>query len=170
VDGGSVERLATAILILAVAALAERGWMWLRWTPYFAAGLPLFQDPLPLGRMPEGEAGIVGGLRWERLASGDGARWWADPDQRRFPRGLHGIVWFGKVGRSVALAVRWSPPWTPILAMAWLAFVGAVDGQGWLTGPLAAVLVFALVAAHHRHAERAGALLRYGWAKEQDVP
>ncbi|MBA2322126.1 MAG: hypothetical protein H0V89_13350 [Deltaproteobacteria bacterium] len=96
--------------------------------------------------------------------------WWTDPEGRGFPRGLHGIVWFGATGRTVALAVRWSPPWTPLLAMVWLAVVGALDGQGWLTGPLAAVLAVALFTGYQRQAARAAAVLRYGWVREGDEP
>ncbi len=163
---GSLRQMGFAILVIALSGLAERGWLALRWQPYFAAGFPLRREPLALARIPHEATGEASGLRWEKVPGHDAARWWADPQQRRFLSGLHGIVWFGPSKRSVELAVRWSPPWTPLLAMVWLAGVGAADGQAWLSGPLAAVLSMVLMILYQREASRAAAILRYAWARE----
>jgi hypothetical protein len=166
---GSLRRVAFAVLVVALSAVAERVWVALRWQPYFAAGIPLAEDPLPIARKPTESAGAVAGVRWERVPGREAARWWADPERRIFPGGLHGIVYFGASGRGIQLVVRWSPPWTPIVAFLWLAGVGAADGQGWMTVPLAVLLTFGLAGLYRREAARAAAALRYGWARGDDA-
>ena len=81
------------------------------------------------------------------------------------PQGLHGIVLLhpDATGR-VHLEVRWAPLWTPLLAFAWFAVLGAMRGEGAITGPLSAMLAGAMLYAYFVSSTRAVRTLRLGLA------
>ena len=66
------------------------------------------------------------------------------------------------------LRFRWCPPWTPFLALAWFAGLGAVESRASLTWPLAAVLAGGIFLVYQQAAVRLAARLRYRWARDPD--
>ncbi len=64
--------------------------------------------------------------------------------------------------------VCWAPPWSPLLAALWLAGIGAVRGEAWLTVPIAAVMVLGVVLLYRQVALRVAAELRWGWVSDSD--
>jgi len=137
-----------------------------RWTPYFTAGFPLFPELVPISKAPEG-TGETATVHWEVVGEdGDLVRFWADPDKRRAPSGLRGAVKLYRArGGSVGLAVRWSPPWTLLLAAGWLVVLGIVRQEPQITVPIAIVWVMGVLLIYRQAALRAAAELRWAFVK-----
>lgn len=128
-----------------------------RWSPYFAAGLPLMPGPVAIPSRPSGE-GKTASVRWEVV--GDLVRFWAEPGDRAAPSGLHGAIRLYDSGGRTGLAVRWSPPWSYLLAAVWLVVLGLMRGEIELTLPIATMLVIGIFVAYQRFAARAVQELR----------
>ena len=164
-EDGSLPTLLFSVALLAGGFATERALLSWRWTPWFAAGLPLVPVPVPIPEAPTG-SGETASLKWEVV---DGVvRWWADPRRRgAVPTGLRGVVRLRRSTRGVELDVRWSPPWTPLVAMGWLAALGVMRGQTQVTGPIAALLVLAMLLVYHQGALRAAAELRWAFVRDR---
>ena len=154
--------LSTVVAIaLLVAFLVERRLMSRRFAPYFAVGLALFPELVPIPRVPVTEVGRTFSVRWDRL---DGVvRFWTDPSDRAAPMGLHGLVNFEPTSRGVRLLVRWAPPWTPILAGMWFGVLGLWRGEGLLTVPVGALFVALILHGYRLAALKAAAELRWAF-------
>ncbi len=164
-DGQLWRMLAAVALIVGFTAI-ERLAVARAWTWYFDATGPLGAQPLPIPRAPAFE-GEDGGIRWAR--HGDGLRWWVERGARGAPGGLHGVVALAPHRHGLDLRFRWCPPWTPFLALAWFAGLGAVESRALVTWPLAAVLSGGIFLVYQQAAVRVAARLRYRWARDRDV-
>jgi hypothetical protein len=137
-----------------------------RWTPYFTAGFPLFPELVPIPRAPQG-TGETATVRWEVVSDGELIRFWADPDKRTAPSGLHGAIrLYGAGSAHIGLAVRWSPPWTLLIAAGWLVVVGIIRDEPQVTVPIAVVWVIGVMVIYRQGAMRAAAELRWAFVKE----
>lgn len=159
-EEGSLElALLAAVLFLGGLVLETR--LLLRWRPawYFSAALPLGALLVPIPRQPTGE-GRTPSVKWEAGEPGV-IRFWADPDERRAPSGLHGVVQLlPRTDGMVELSVRWAPPWVPIAAAMWLAFFGMARGEGGLTIPLALMIAAAILLVYGDRSRRVAQELR----------
>jgi len=137
----------------------------LRWriNAYFQAGFPLFLTMVPIPNAPEG-SGSTATVRWE--VTGDLVRWWADPAMRSAPSGLHGSVQLAAGQGGVHLFVRWAPPWTPLLAAAWLIGLGMVRGEAMVTLPIGLVMIAGVLFLYRQAAVRAVAEMRWAWVQQ----
>ena len=154
-------------LVLIGGMVAERFLLTrFRWTAYFSAGFPLFPELVPIPVAPKGE-GETATVRWEVVEGDeDYVRFWADPDQRKAPSGLHGAIrLYRAAGGSVGLAVRWSPPWTLLLAAAWLVILGIARREPQITVPIAVVWVLGVLIIYRQAALRAAAELRWAFVQ-----
>ncbi|MCB9674095.1 MAG: hypothetical protein H6737_03210 [Alphaproteobacteria bacterium] len=142
--------------------LVERVLLAIRWRPYFRLGFPLGQMPVPVARMPEG-AGETRSVKWE--VRGDEVLFWAEPGSRAAPMGLHGHVQLAPARGRVALHVSWAPPWSPVLAALWLAVLGLVRGEGWLTVPVGSAMLVGIAVLYWRSAVMAARELRWAFVK-----
>jgi hypothetical protein len=144
--------------------LIERALLSWRPTWYFTAGFPLLPELVPIPSPPNAESGRTASVHWDRV--GDLVRFWALPGERDAPMGLHGAIRLVRGPRGVHLVVRWSPPWSPMLASAWLAGLGFVRHE-YFAIPIAAMLVLAVLFAYRTYAVRAAAELRWSWVREE---
>ncbi len=137
-----------------------------RWTPYFTAGFPLFPVLVPIPTKPQG-SGETATVKWEVVGEdGDVVRFWSDPENRSAPSGLRGAVrFYGAAHGQIGLAVRWSPPWTLLLAAAWLVILGIARGEPQITVPIATIWVMGVVLVYRQGAMRAAAELRWAFVK-----
>lgn len=146
--------------------LVERLLLQFRVGAWFTAGFPLFPELVPIPRLPETEAGRTLSVHWER--HGDVLWFWSQPGERNAPMGLHGAIRLVRGSRGVHLIVRWSPPWSPMLAAAWLAGLGATRGEAAFTVPIATVMILGILFLYRTYAVKAAAELR--WALVRDLP
>ena len=136
-----------------------------RWTPYFTTGFPLIPELVPIPKAPEGQ-GKTATVNWEVVGDGQIVRFWADPDQRSAPSGLRGAIHLYRAGAGqVGLSVRWSPPWTLLLAAGWLVMLGVVRHEPQITFPIATVWVLGVLLVYRQAAVRAAAELRWAFVK-----
>ena len=137
-----------------------------RWTPYFTAGFPLFPELVPIPKAPEG-SGETATVSWEVVGEdGDLVRFWADPDKRTAPSGLRGAIRLYQAGNGhVGLAVRWSPPWTLLIAAGWLVALGIARQEPQITVPIAVVWVLGVMVIYRQAAVRAAAELRWAFVR-----
>ena len=152
--------MAALALVPVLGLLVEAGLVRLGWMPYFLAGFPLLPEVVPIEGMPT-EAGKAGSVCWDMPATGS-VRWWSNPDSRESLTGLHGVVLCVRRGDNVRLHMRWSPPWSPLLAAAGLLILGVVRGLSHVTAPVSVVMVLGLVVLYHQGALRAAGELRFG--------
>jgi hypothetical protein len=151
----------------AVSLLGERLMLRFRVGAYFAAGLSLNPPLAPIPSRPEG-SGTTSLVDWE--VSGDRVRFWAAPGARRAPMLLHGAVRLRDTEAGVRLDVRWSPPWSPLLALTWLGGLGVARGDGMLMVPVALVLLVVIAVLYRRFAVRAADELRWAWVSGSTSP
>lgn len=156
-------------LVAAMAALTLLGGLigeraTLRWRPrgYFRVGFPLGAEPVPIPAVPAATSGKTPQVHWER--DGDELWFWAEPNERKAPMGLHGQVTLVRTTRNVRMDVIWAPPWTPMIAAVWLAGLGAARGEAALTAPISVVLVVGLLVLYRQAAVQIAAELRYSLA------
>ena len=162
-EPGNIElALFAAVAFLGGLVLETR--VLLRWRTdwYFAVSLPLGADLVPIPEAPAGE-GRTRSVRWEVSRPGL-VRFWASPDERRAPSGLHGVVQLmPAVGGGYGLSVRWAPPFVPLLAALWLAFLGAARGEAAVTVPIALMITAAILVVYGDRARRIAQELRYAF-------
>jgi hypothetical protein len=158
VDDGSFG-LTTAVFVgLLVLFLLERVALLKCWQPYYSLGFSGLPEMVPVPSVPEGQ-GDCASVRW-RVES-QRVIWWAVPRSGRAPMGLHGCTELvGTVG-SFRLNVRWAPPWTPLLALAWFAGIGLARGEGYLTVPVGVFLIGLIIWMYRSAALRAAAEIRW---------
>ncbi len=157
-----MELASLAALLFLGGLLLERVFLKTRWpAAYFSAGFALFPEIVPIGKAPHAESGQTATVRWERRD--DLVLFWSEPGSREAPMGLHGAIRLWRGPRGVHLLVRWSPPWSPLLAAAWLGGLGIVRREWWSV-PVAAALVFGVLYMYRIYAVRAAAELRYAFA------
>jgi hypothetical protein len=143
--------------------LLERAATW-----YYAAGAPLRPELLP--HVPAKNAPTEGrhaGIHWKRIGPGMVA-FWADRKERRIPTMLHGLAIERDMGAMISLDVRWSPPFTPLLAAVWLMLLGLVRGEGQITVPIGACMLVAITLLYQRGAQQAAEALRFALQQEDD--
>lgn len=163
-EGSPTLAIVTALALVGGLILERLLLRW-RWMPYFVAGFPLLPPLVPIPRAPEGQ-GRTATVRWE--VQGDLVRFWADPQERNAPSGLHGAIRLYRVpGGRVGLAARWSPPWSYLLAAAWLLVLGHLRDQLALTAPIALALTVGIVIAYRHFAIRAVRELRWAFVQER---
>ncbi|MBT3217547.1 MAG: hypothetical protein HN348_00515 [Proteobacteria bacterium] len=163
-DQGSLTLAVVAAVLFLGGLFVERQLLRWRHNWYFSAGFPVFPELLPIPRAPEG-SGETSTVSWEVV---DGlVRFWADPAARKAPSGLHGAIRLILGPKEVRLVVRWSPPWSPLLAAGWLAGLGLVRGEGYFTVPIAAMIVLAVLFVYRQAAVRAARELRWAWVSQQ---
>ena len=156
---GSIElALLAALAFLGGLVIETRVLLRWRFDAWFTASLPLGLRLVPIPKAPTG-SGRTHSVRWEVSRPGM-VRFWADPDERRAPTGLHGLVWLTPTPHGVELDVRWAPPYSPLLAAAWLAFLGAARGEIHLTVPIAIAIVLGVCLIYWDRARRVAAELR----------
>jgi hypothetical protein len=151
--------------VLLVAYLFERVVL-PRWRPelWFRIGFPLGSSLAPIPRAPEGSGGTAS-VRYE--VRGDRVLFWSDPARRAAPAGLHGAIRLERGPRGVELLVTWSPPWSSLLAAAWLAALGLLRGEPQVGGLLGALLFFVIGLGHRVAAVRAAAELRWAFVRDE---
>jgi len=134
---------------------------------YYAMGLPLGRTPSPY-EPPARPApqGRHGGLRFRRIGPGLVA-FWADRRDRRLPSLLHGLAVERVVGDTTVLDVRWAPPFTPLVAAAWLIVLGLIRGEGQITLPIGLMMIGAIGLLYHRGAVQACRTLRFALQQEE---
>jgi hypothetical protein len=157
--------LVAAVVFLG-GMLVERLLLQLRPNAYFTAGFPLTPELVPMQRAPTALAGQTASIRWER--QDDLVRFWSDPAARTAPMGLHGAVRLWNGPRGVHMVVRWSPPWSPLLAAAWFAGLGIVRHEAVVTLPLACLLILGILYVYRTFALKAAAELRWAWVSGRD--
>ena len=159
-ETGSLQlALFAAVTFLGGLVLETRVLLRLRTRWYFSLGIPLAGTLVPVPRAPEGK-GRTASVQWE-VAEPGLVRFWANPDERKAPSGLHGIVQLvPTVGGGYGLSVRWAPPWIPLLAALWLALLGAARGEAALTVPIAVLIVAAILFVYGERARRVAHELR----------
>jgi hypothetical protein len=137
---------------------------------YFLPGFPLGPRLVPIARPPEGH-GRTRSVRWE-VSAPNLVRFWADPNERVAPSGLHGVIVMAQGRNGVELEVRWAPPWTPFLAMLWLALLGAARGDGLVTVPVAVLIGVGVLLVYGERARSVAAELRWSFVRgaEGDPP
>lgn len=153
-------------LLFAGLAL-ERVLLSWRWSPYYVVGFPI-EPPLVPVRTPPRGAGRTATVRWE--VDGPLVRFWADPSARAAPWGLHGGVHLRPSSRGIVLEVRWSPPWTPLIAVGLLPAIGAARGMPLLATTVAVVVGVSLLLVYRAAAIQAAAELRWAWTRDDDDP
>ncbi len=164
-DGSVLTAMMAAVLFLG-GLLVERILLAMRPRWYFQVGLLLSPPLVSLPYLPEGQ-GRTATISWE--AEEELARFWSEPGARRAPMGLHGSVRFLRTRRGDwQPEVRWSPPWSPVLAALWLVGLGAARGEAWLTLPIALAMVAGVFVLYRRSALRAAAELRWRWVSGRD--
>lgn len=147
-----------------VGLVVERLLLRWRWDPYFRVGLVLMPEPLPIPRAPEGR-GSTQTVEWEVVAA-DRVRFWAAPGSRQAPMGLHGTVQLVQTPRGLRLAVRWSPPWSPVLACVWVAGLGVARGDGLVLLPTALVILGVIAYVYRQYALTGAAQMRWQWVSQ----
>ena len=152
--------MAGLALVPVLGLLVEAGLIRFGWMPYFSAGFPLLPEVVPIRVMPT-EAGKAGSVSWDVPQTG-WVRWWSNPDAREALTGLHGVVWCVRRGERVHLHMRWSPPWSPLLAAAGLLILGVARGLSHVTAPVSVAMVLGLMVLYHQGALRAAGELRFG--------
>ncbi len=164
---GSLEVALIAALAL-VGGLVLETRVLLRWRTdaWFTASFPLGLQLVPIPTAPKGQ-GRTASVKWEVSRPGL-VRWWADPDERRAPSGLRGVVWLVPTARGVLLDVRWAPPLSPLLAALWLAFLGVARGEAQLTVPIALAMVVGLGVVYWDRSRRIAAELRQSFLDPVD--
>jgi hypothetical protein len=162
-DGSLYLAIGAAFLFLGGLVLETR--VLLRWRAdwYFLPGLPIGARLVPIPRPPEG-AGRTESVCWE-VSAPNLVRFWADPNERVTPSGMHGVVVLVQGRRGIELDFRWSPPWTPLLAAVWLAVLGMVRGEGTLTVPIAVAIVIGILVVYGDRARRVAAELRWAFVR-----
>lgn len=136
-----------------------------RWRPraYFRVGLPLFMDLVPIPSPPKGE-GQTATVCWQVVD--ESVHFWAPVGERTAPSGLHGLVQMRRSADRVHLTVRWSPPWSYLLAALWLVGLGILRGQVALTATISGLLVAGVLLIYHRFALRAARELRWSFVRD----
>ncbi|MEQ1507767.1 MAG: hypothetical protein ABMB14_36400, partial [Myxococcota bacterium] len=71
--------------------------------------------------------------------------------------------------RGIELDVRWSPPWTPMLALLWFAVLGIARGEGLLTVSIAVGMALAVWWLYAERAQRAAAELRWAFVRGSEA-
>lgn len=159
-DLGSLQ-FALFAAILFIGGLVVETRVLLHWRPswYFAATLPLGATLIPIPMLPTGE-GRTPSVRWDASEPGV-VKFWADPLERRAPSGLHGlVVLHPRTDGQVELTVRWAPPWVPLAAALWLAFLGMARGEAQLTVPIALMIGTAILFVYGDRSRRIAQELR----------
>ncbi len=166
-EEGSLQlALIAAVAFLGGLVLETR--VLLRFRPmwYFAITIPLGRPLVPIPRPPEGR-GSTASVEWEVAGSGEHVRFWANPDERRAPSGLHGLVHLmPATGGGYGLQVRWAPPLVPLFAAAWLALLGAMRGEGELTIPIAVLIAAGILVVYGDRARRIAQELRQAFVDD----
>lgn len=163
VRDGQLRTAIGAMLLVAMSLVMERAAVGQGYRWYFDASGPLVEQPLPIPHAPVYE-GEERGIRWARHR--DGLRWWVERGAKGAPGGLHGTVVLVPHRHGLALEFRWCPPWTPFLALAWFAGLGAVESRIALVWPIATVLAGGIFLVYRQSAVRLAARLRYRWARD----
>lgn len=166
-DDGSVALATVSALGMIGGLVVERVLLHVQPRWYFAVGIPLGEQLVPIPSPPEGE-GETATVRWK--VDEPVVHFWADPRQRRAPSGLHGVIWLSRQRGAVHLDVRWSPPWSPMLAALWLAGLGAWRGEPQLTVPIACMLVVGVLVLYRQAAVRAARELRWSFVNGGGAP
>ncbi|MFT4625064.1 MAG: hypothetical protein ACI8PZ_003730 [Myxococcota bacterium] len=156
---GTVGPVLVTLAVLLGGAATERIAVALRIPLWFLLAVPLGAEPLPIPDPPTAEEGEGAGVAWARLPDGR-VLWWATATGP-LATGLHGVARLARSRHGVHVRVSWAPPLTPIVGALWIALLGAFRGEATLTGPLAGLLVGALVLVYHRGAIAAAGALRW---------
>lgn len=165
-DDGSIQLAMVAALLFLGGLVVERLVLtWQRPAAYFAVGLSLLDEPVPIPAAPEGE-GQTATVAWR--AGADRVLFWAPVGARQAPMGLHGRVDLEPTTRGVHLRVRWAPPWSPLLAAMWLVGLGVARGEAYLTAPIGTIIVVGVLLLYRQVARRAAAELRWAWVRGDD--
>jgi hypothetical protein len=159
---GSVYGVVMTVLVLGGSAALERLAVARRLRVWFRLAMPLTVGLVPLVELPEAASGAAGGVRWERQEDGT-ILWWAKRSGG-VAIGLHGVVYCVRTRRGVHLNVHWAPPLTGGVAACWVALIGAARHEAYLSGPLAAMLLGAILLGYHRSALQAARVLRWALA------
>ncbi len=133
---------------------------------WFRMGFPLGSQLRAIPRPPEG-SGRTASVFWE--VRDDRVVFWADPANRAAPTGLHGSVGLVRGPNGWEIPVTFSPPWTGIVASAWMALLGILRGEPQIGGLLGALLVLVIVFAYRTAAVRAAAELRWSFVRQTEV-
>ncbi len=160
---GSLGTVGLTLLVLGGSLAVERLAVALRARAWFSFTLPLHVELLPIAEPPAGDGGQAGGLTWQRMEDGV-IVWWASR-AGGIPAGLHGVAYLARSRGGVHVQVRWAPPMTPLVGAMWLAVLGAARREAELSGPLAALLVLAIMLVYQRAAVQASRVLRWALAE-----
>ncbi|HHO52303.1 MAG TPA: hypothetical protein ENK18_15875 [Deltaproteobacteria bacterium] len=168
VDGSVGLALSAAMAFL--GGLLLEGRVLLRWRSdlYFQVALPLGASLVPIPRPPEG-SGRTPSVRWEVSRPGL-VRFWADPDERRAPSGLHGVVRLTHSTRGVQLELWWAPPWSPLLAAVWLGGGGLLRGEAQITLPIGLLILGSILIVYGDRARRVAQELRLSFVGGGKAP
>jgi hypothetical protein len=156
------ELAAIAAFLFAGGLILEHALLRWRFDGFFFLGFPLHPELVPIPSPPEG-SGRTSSVHWEVNKSGDSVRFWAI--RREAPMCLRGAVRLVRTRGAIRLAVTWSPPWSPLLAAAWLAAMGFRQDQGLLMVSVAGLMVLGILAIYRSAALRAAAELRWAWVQ-----
>ena len=160
-EGSLTLALASALVLIGGLVLETRVLLAYRTDLYFLASLPMMRMLVPIPEVPKGQ-GRTPSVLWEVTSSGM-VRYWASPKERKAPSGLRGVVHFVPTTAGWALAVRWAPPWSPILAALWLAVLGIARDEAQLTVPIALMMVAAILFVYGQRAQAVAQELRFSF-------
>jgi hypothetical protein len=135
-----------------------------RW--YFRTGFPLGEELVPIRRLPEG-SGETSSVSW-RVIEKSLVHYWTGPKSVDGILGLHGAVRCISTPREVLLKLRWSPPWTPLVGLAWLFFFAITTDKILTVGPIVLSLVIICFGVYRQAAVRAAAELRWRFVSRSD--
>lgn len=166
---GNMTHLIIAAVIVVGGLFVERLLLGIGLRAYFRVGMPLGAELVPVPLAPRGE-GRTATVRWKVDADGGSVRFWSQPGDRTAPMGLHGVVGLVRTPRGIQLPVRWSPPFTPFLALVWFAGLGVFRGQGLITVPIAVLIMAAAILLYRQSALRAAKELRWAFVSGERGP
>ncbi|MFK7928421.1 MAG: hypothetical protein AB8H79_09530 [Myxococcota bacterium] len=167
--GGDLPLMLTVAVMVVVGLILERVLLRAGWAPYFRVGMPLGEQLLPIPHPPTG-SGKTASVRFATHTDGHEVLFWANPGDRSAPMGLHGVVGLVRGANGVHLPVRWCPPFTPFFALIWFGGLGASRGQGFVTIPIAILLMGVLIVVYRQSAVRAARELRWRFVSGEDDP
>lgn len=166
-EGGDITTVAIVAVGVIGGLLLERVALTAGWRVYFRLGMPLGEDLVPIPLAPEGK-GKTASVRWAVDEEAGFVRFWAQPGARSAPMGLRGVLGLVRSARGIHLPVRWSPPFTPFLALLWFAALGFARGQGLITIPIAGLIMAALIVVYRQAALRAARELRWAFVSGEE--